>query len=71
MYLGWFDDSAKRAARDKIQDAIDAYVERFGYKPAVVLVNAEDAQAVGAQKIGGVPIRVEGYIRKNNFWPGV
>lgn len=69
MYLGWEDHSRKPAA-DKIQDAIDAYVERFGYKPAVVLVNAEDAQAAGVDWVGDVPVRVASYIRPNNFWPG-
>lgn len=69
-YLGWEDHSAKRATVDKVRDAIDAYVERFGYKPAVVLMNSADAHAAGVEKVGGVPIRVESYIRRNNFWPG-
>ena len=70
MYLGWFDDSAKRGARDKIRDAIDAYVARFGYRPAVVLISTADAQTAGVERVDGVPIRAEGYIRPNNFWPG-
>lgn len=69
MYSGWFDDSRKPVA-NKIQDAIDAYVERFGYRPVVVLVSAADAQAAGVERVDGVPIRAEGYIRPNNFWPG-
>lgn len=70
MYLGWFDDSAKRAIVSKVQDAIDAYVERFNYRPAVVLISAADKAAAGVEKVGGVPLRVESYIRKNNFWAG-
>ena len=69
LYLGWFDDSRKPVV-NKIQDAINAYVERFGYRPAVVLVSAADAQAAGVERIDGVPIRAESYIRPNNFWPG-
>ena len=70
MYLGWFDDSAKRAIVSKVQDAIDAYIERFDYLPAVVLISAADAQAAGVEEVNGVPLRVESYIRPNNFWTG-
>lgn len=70
MYLGWFDDSAKRAIVSKVQDAIDAYVERFNYRPAALVLSAADAQAAGVEEVSGVPLRVEGYIRPNNFWPG-
>ena len=67
MYLGWFDDNGKKAAETKIEEAIAAYQQRFGTAPNVVLVNRdEDAPAT----VQGVCVRVEGYIRRNNFWVG-
>lgn len=68
-YLGW-EDHDRKPVVNKIQDAIDAYVARFGYRPAVVLISTADAQAAGVERVDGVPIRAEGYIRPNNFWPG-
>ncbi|MBK9942698.1 MAG: hypothetical protein IPP13_13890 [Kouleothrix sp.] len=65
MYLGWFDDNPKKAAELKIEEAIDAYVDRFKTRPNVVLVNEADRI-----EIKGVLIRSEGYIRRNNFWVG-
>ena len=65
MYLGWFDDNAKKATQDKVTEAIAAYQNRFGTRPNVVLVNAGDVV-----ERDDVTIRVEGYIRRNNFWIG-
>lgn len=66
MYLGWFDDS-KKDATEKAKDAITAYRERFGYTPNVLLVSKDEAEI----HLGGITIRVENYIRRNNFWVGV
>ena len=63
MYLGWFDDNPKKANKDKIAEACAAYVARFQMQPNVVLVNRDDAT-------DDPRVRVEGYIRKNNFWVG-
>lgn len=65
MYLGWFDDNPKKSASLKIEEAIAAYVERFGTRPNVVLVNEDDRV-----DRAGVLVRSEGYIRRNNFWVG-
>jgi hypothetical protein len=65
MYLLWYDDSAKKATRIKIEEAISAYTDRFKSRPNVVLVNEEDRA-----EIKGVLVRSEGYIRRNNFWVG-
>jgi hypothetical protein len=65
MYLGWFDDNGKKPAEEKVREAMAAYVERFRTAPNIVLVNAADAV-----EITGVRVRVEGYIRRNNFWVG-
>lgn len=65
MYLGWFDDNGKKSATDKAKEAIAAYRERFGSLPNVILVNEADKV-----ELGGIVIRTEGYIRRNNFWVG-
>ncbi len=65
-YLGWFDDNPKKAATDKAWDAIHAYTDRFQHSPNVILVNEVDRDI----QLGGIVVRVEGYIRRNNFWVG-
>ena len=65
MYLLWYDDNTKKASKLKIEEAIDAYTDRFKTKPNVVLVNEADRADVQ-----GMLVRSEGYIRRNNFWIG-
>ena len=60
---------AESISNAELVTAFNAYVERFNYRPAVLL-SAADAQAAGVEEVSGVPLRVEGYIRPNNFWPG-
>lgn len=66
MFLGWFDDNPKKAADVKIGEAINAYVERFKVAPNIVLVNEADRPIASLN----VTVRVESYIRRNNFWIG-
>ena len=66
MYLGWFDDTPKKATQDKIEEAIAAYVDRFGVAPNVVLVNEVDRVDVD-----GVTVRSETWTRRDNFLIGV
>jgi hypothetical protein len=65
VYLLWYDDNVKKAAKLKIEEAIDAYTDRFKSRPNVVLVNEADCT-----EIQGMLVRSEGYIRRNNFWVG-
>jgi hypothetical protein len=66
MYLLWHDDDTKRPTAQKIVQAIQAYAERFGREPSVVLVNEADLV-----EVPGVEVRAENYVRKNNFWVGL
>lgn len=68
MYLAWFDDHPKRDVRYKITEAIFAYEDRFGERPNVVLVNADQQLD---EQVEGVEIVVSSYIRKHNFWVGI
>lgn len=65
MYLGWYDDNPKKAVTQKIQEAIEAYVDRFRSQPNVVLVNEADCA-----QVEGVVVRSESFIRRYNFWVG-
>lgn len=65
MYLGWFDDNPKKPTVRKIEEGIDAYVDRFKTRPNVVLVNEVDMV-----EVAGIVVRKENYIRRNNFWIG-
>jgi len=65
-YLLWFDDTPRRTSADKIAAGIAAYRERFGTAPAVVLTHEDERVDVG-----GVEVRSEGYVRRNNFWIGI
>lgn len=65
MYYGWFDDNPKLSAELKIQDAVAAYMRRFGKRPNIVLVNEADIA-----EITGMTVRPEHFIRRNNFWVG-
>lgn len=64
-YLLWYDDNPRRTAAEKIAGGVGAYRARFGAAPSVVLVNEQDRTAVA-----GIEVRVEGYVRRNNFWIG-
>jgi hypothetical protein len=65
-YLVWYDESAKKSASEKIQEAIAAYITRFAIAPNLVLVNSADQVAVD-----GVLIRSERTVQPNNFWVGM
>jgi len=65
-YLGWYDDS-KKTADVKIGEAINAYIARFQTRPTVVLVNEADRPLAPL----GIEVRIESYIRRNNFWVGL
>lgn len=61
-YLLWHDDTRKPTPI-KIAEAMLAYRARFGVDPNVVLVNQADLCDLPG-------VRVEGYVRRNNFWVG-
>jgi hypothetical protein len=63
MYLGWYDDNPKHTTAQKIAEACQAYTERFGVRPNLVLVNRDELC-----EVAGITVRSEGYIRRNNYW---
>ena len=65
FFFVWYDDSSKKLAADKLQEAIVAYVERFKIPPALVLVNSVDMV-----ELAGIVVRCERTVQPNNFWLG-
>ncbi|HET6312887.1 MAG TPA: hypothetical protein VFH60_03550 [Chloroflexia bacterium] len=65
MFLGWFDDTPKKAAAEKLEEAVERYVAKFGEAPDLCLVNQKDATTHA-----GVEVKVVEYVRPNHFWVG-
>ena len=65
MYLAWFDADRKKPTLQKIAEAHQRYVAKFGRQPLVCLVNPEDA-VDGAV----VEVRPLKHIGRNCFWIG-
>ncbi len=65
-YFVWYDESAQKTAAKKIQEAITAYTVRFAVAPELVLVNSNDLT-----EVGGVVVRAETMVQRNNFWLGI
>jgi hypothetical protein len=57
MYLGWYDPDKKKKSSTKLKEAVARYQEKYGKTPAVVLLNAADAQ-----DYPGVEVRVVGHV---------
>jgi hypothetical protein len=65
LFFVWYDDTPKKLAGDKLQEAIAAYVLRFQTRPSVVLVNAADDL-----QVDNVTVRCERTVQPNTFWLG-
>lgn len=64
-YWGWYDDDRKKDAGLKIAEAVEAYQDKFGFAPNVVLVNEADLSPHPR-----VRVRAASFIRRYNFWIG-
>lgn len=65
MFLGWFDDTPKKSTAEKLEEAVERYLTKFGEKPDLCLVNQKDATTYK-----GLDVRVVEYVRPNHFWVG-
>ena len=65
MYLGWFDPDKKKPSARKLEEAIERYHEKWGRKPRVALVNANDAV-----ELPGIKVRVAAHVAPNTFFVG-
>jgi hypothetical protein len=66
MYLAWFDADRKKPIAQKIVEAHERYVAKFGRQPRVCLVNPEDVIADSP-----ITLRPLNNIGRNCFWIGM
>lgn len=67
-YLGWYDPDRKKSSREKVEHAVERYVEKFGAAPDVVVVGPMttlDEAAVGLM------VQTRSFIPANTFYIGV
>jgi hypothetical protein len=65
MFLGWYDDTPKKSVTDKIEEAVERFVAKFGETPNVCLVNSESVV-----EFAGLEVKPTTYVRPNHFWVG-
>jgi hypothetical protein len=65
MFLGWFDDTPKKSVAQKLAEAVERYVDKFGEAPNLCLVNSANLTTYD-----GLEVRVADYVRPNHFWVG-
>jgi hypothetical protein len=65
VYLGWFDDNPKKTVAQKIDEAIERYVLRFGRRPNLCLVNRDE---VISHRV--VEVRPAGHVHRSHFLVG-
>ena len=65
-YTGWYDANAKRSLQARLDDAVDLFELRRGYRPAVVLVNAEQRGDVTAPE--GVTLYAARSVARDTFY---
>ena len=65
MFLGWFDDTRKKDPGEKIAEAVERYVAKYGAQPTLCLVNEADMTTLPGLEVKSAP-----FIRPNHFWVG-
>jgi hypothetical protein len=64
-YIGWY-DASKTTLQARLNNAIEIFAERRGYRPAQVLVN--DAQAGEITILDGIEVEARHTVALNTFW---
>lgn len=67
MFLGWYDPDRKRPVAEKLQDAIERYIEKYGTAPAICLISPADAQGVDRPDLILKPVE---FIPRHTFYLG-
>ena len=72
MFLGWFDADKKKPVHQKVSEAIERHVEKFGTAPELCLVNPVDATELPASKHApAIAVRVVDFLPRWTFYVGV
>jgi hypothetical protein len=70
MFLGWYDPTKKKPAREKLGDAIERYTEKFGKAPVACLVGSIDGDELRADPAVTIDVSSVHYIPRNTFYVG-
>lgn len=65
MFLGWYDDTPKKSVQEKLDEAVERYLMKFGEAPDLCLVNQKDLT-----ERPDLEVRAVEYVRPNHFWVG-
>ena len=72
MYLGWYDPDKKKPARQKLVEAIERYVEKFGADPETCLTSPADAAELAADRQApALAVKGVTFIPRFTFYVGV
>ena len=72
MFLGWYDPDKKKAARLKVEEAVERYVEKFGGEPVACLTNVADAAELTSDaKSPDLVVKGVTFIPRFTFYVGV
>jgi hypothetical protein len=69
MFLGWYDPDRKRPAAQKLAEAVERYVEKFGDEPSLCLTSAADAAELDGKT--ELPVRAVTFISRYTYYVGV
>lgn len=73
-YFGWFDPDRKKPAAEKLADAVDRHVEKYGVRPDRILVSgafgADPAFQAEAER-QGVALAVVPYVPVGTIYVGI
>jgi len=67
-YLGYYSDNPKTPVAARIAAGAQAYQDKFGEPPRVVLVSEADAAGLAVE---GVVVLVKAWVRKSNYLFGM
>ncbi len=75
MYLGWYDPDKKKPARQKLAEAVERYVEKFGDAPELCLTSPADKADLDAPsrqfpEPPALPVEAVAYIPRWTFYVG-
>lgn len=68
MFLIWYDNDRKRKLAEKVAQAAERYIERFGAAPEIVLLNPTQAGEI--TEVVGIPVRATPLVAPNSLYIG-
>ncbi len=70
--LLWFDNDSKRSLEDKIAQAVERYVQKFGHQPNICYVNPQMIVEQDAVRLSKqVRLATARNVLPHHFWVGV